>query len=311
MKISIVTSLYNSSSFINTFYKEYIKIVNELNVTYEFIFVDDGSEDSSVNDVLKLIKFDNSVKLIELSRNFGQYQALYSGLSIATGDYIYICDVDLEEPPVVLIQLYQKITSSNLDLIYTYFTNRKGGFVRAYLGSLFYKLLNYLSDVKIKENQSWQRIMTKDYLKSLLLFKEYETLPSGLFTLNGYNQEAVLIERKYKGYTSYNPKKRINQAINGLVSFSSKPLVLISKLGFSITFITLLFLIYILIKKLFYVDFQIGWSSLFVSIWLVGGIIIFSIGVIGIYVSKIFNQTKNRPLFIIKKIHQKESNGKD
>lgn len=305
MEISIVTSLFNSEKLISRFYDEYLKILKDLNISYEFIFVDDGSTDDSKGEVIKIIENDKNVKLIELSKNFGQYQALFSGLNLSKGDYVYISDVDLEEPSFVLNNLFFKIKNSELDLIYTYSKGREGGFVRGFLGGVFYKLLNNISEIEIKENQSWQRIMTRDYLKNLLRFNEYETLPSGLFTLNGFNQEAFLIERSYKGYTSYSFKKRFNQAIDGLISFSSKPLVLISKMGFLVTIVTFLFLIFILIKKVFYSDFQIGWSSLILSIWLVGGIIIFSIGLIGIYISKIFNQIKNRPLYIIKKVHGK------
>ena len=303
MKISIVTSLFQSSQFIKRFYDEYIVEIKKIGLDYEFIFVDDGSSDNSILKVLELKEFDKNITLINLTRNFGQYPAIFAGLNYATGDYVYVCDVDMEDPVSVFEKMYVKLNlNSDCDLIYSFFEERNGGFVRGFLGNVFYKLFNSLSEVKITKNQSWQRMMTKRFVKSLLLFKENETIPSGLFTLSGYNSECIKIERIYKGFTSYTLSKRLRQAFNGLISFSSKPLIMISKLGFLITLFSFIFMIYILYEKIFVSDFQAGWLSLIISIWLVGGIIIFSVGILGLYISKIFNQVKSRPLFLIKEI---------
>lgn len=303
MKISIVTSLFQSSQFIKLFYDEYIFQLKKLDLEYEFIFVDDGSLDNSISTVLELKEFDKNITLISLTRNFGQYPAIFAGLNYANGDYIYVCDIDMEDPVSVFEKMYIKLKlNSDIDLVYSFFDKRKGGFKRGFLGAVFYIFFNSLSEIKIAQNQSWQRMMTKRFLKSLLVFQENETIPSGLFTLTGYKSEGIKIDRIYKGFTSYTLTKRLKAAFNGLISFSSKPLIMISKLGFLITLFSILFMIYILYKKIFVVDFQAGWLSLIISIWLVGGIIIFSIGIIGLYLSKIFNQVKSRPLFLIKEI---------
>lgn len=302
-KLSIVTSLYYSSSFIEKFYNEYMKVIQKLNVDYEFIFVDDGSPDNSIEKVLELKENDEHISLIILTRNFGQHPAMFAGIKHAKGDYIYVCDADLEEPTEILVEMFEDIsTSENLDMIYSVFRYRKGGFVRGTLGGIYYTVLNYLSDQNISKNQSWQRIMTKRYTMSLLEYTELESLPVGLMKLTGYIQKELLIDRNYKGYSSYNITKRFKQALNGIVLFSSKPLIIISLIGFFITFISFLFITYLIFQKIYNYQYQAGWASIIVSIWFVGGVIISSIGLIGIYLSKIFNQVKNRPLYLIKEI---------
>jgi putative glycosyltransferase len=303
-KISIVTSLYKSSKYVNDFYSRHLACIRKLNLNYEFIFVDDGYPDDSKDKVLELIKLDNNIRLILFSRNFGQYPAMFAGMTYAQGDYIYTSDSDLEESPENILLLFDIFQHGiEVDFVYGVVDNRKGGLIRNIFGSLFFKIMNWMSSIEIPKNMSWQIIMTKRYKDVLLKYNEVETLPAGLMTLTGFNQVPFTIEKKYKGSTTYSFSKRIKLAINSITSFSSKPLVLIGLFGFLISFLAFSTIFVVIISNIFYkINYQLGWISMIGSIWLVGGLILISIGVIGIYLAKIFNQVKGRPLYVIKNI---------
>ena len=301
--ISIVTSMYNSAPYLNEFIQRHLTVVEALNVDYEFIFVDDASPDNSVEILRRLMKSQKNVKLIRLSRNFGQHVAMFAGMSHASGDLIYALDADLEEAPENLSLMYQTlIKDSEIDVVYGVLKNRTGNFMRNFMGKIFYRLMDFLSEVKIPHDQAWQRIMRKSYVESLLLFTERESLPAGIMVLNGFNQKPLVIEKPYKGHSSYSFSKRMKLAINSIISFSSRPLVLIGIAGIIITLISALAILVTISMKISNYDFQAGWVSLLSSVWLLGGMILTSIGVTGIYVAKIFNQVKGRPLFIVRNI---------
>ncbi len=306
-KISIVTSLYKSEKYINDFYSQHLDCIKHLAVDYEFVFVDDGSPDNSGKIASQLTQIDKNVKLILLSRNFGQYPAMFAGMANAKGDYIYTADCDLEESPGNIITFYNKISeNSNIDFIYGVVKERTGGFIRNFMGRIFFNIMKWMSDIDLHNNMSWQLIMNRKYITALLSYKEIESLPGGLMVLAGFNQHTILIDKEYKGSTSYTFSKRIKLAVNSITAFSSKPLVFIGLFGISVTIIAFLALIAALITKLFYVDYQTGWVSIIMSIWLVGGLILSSVGIVGIYLAKVFNQVKNRPLYIIKSIISQE-----
>jgi putative glycosyltransferase len=310
-KISIVTSLYKSSDYVFEFYQRHLACLKEMKVDYEFIFVDDGSPDDSSDKVKELIQNDTKIKLIIFSRNFGQYPAMFAGLAYAEGDLIYTSDSDLEEPPENIKLLYNKlILDQNIDFLYGVTSNRSGGIVKSFLGGIFYRIIRWSSDLDIPKNISWQILMTKNYKNALLLHKEAETLPAGLMVITGFNQDYILIDKTYKGSTSYTFKKRLRLAFNSITAFSSKPLVVIGILGIFITLISFIGILTFVILKLFFINFQSGWISVILSIWLVGGLILSSLGIIGIYLAKVFNQIKNRPLYIIKSIISNKTNQK-
>ncbi|MFM2048283.1 MAG: hypothetical protein RI955_831 [Bacteroidota bacterium] len=303
-KISFVTSLYFSAKYIPDFYTLHKDIANQLNLDYEFVFVNDGYTDNSIEVVKSIIENDSKVKLVIFSRNFGQYPAMFAGMKYAEGDYIYTNDADLEEEPKNLIPMYNIMQNDDdIDVVYAVIKERTGGITRGYFGKLFFNFLDFLSDFKIERNQGWQRLQTNQFVQSLLLYKEAETFPAGLMALTGYNQVPFLIEKNYKGSTVYTFKKRLQFAFNSLVAFSSKPLVVISVIGSVISFLSMLGLCFIALNKLFnFINYQSGWASIIISIWFVGGLILTSVGIIGIYLAKVFNQIKNRPLYIVKKI---------
>jgi putative glycosyltransferase len=169
-------------------------------------------------------------------------------------------------------------------------------------GRLFYILLDAFSEVKVPHDQAWQRIMSKRYVEALLKYTEVESLPAGLMMLTGFTQQSIEIDKHFKGKSSYTLRKRLKLAINSLTSFSSKPLILVGVFGLVVTGCAFVLLAATVVRKIMFADFQAGWVSLIGSIWCIGGLILSSVGIVGVYLSKIFNQVKNRPLFIVKEI---------
>ena len=301
--ISVVTSCYNSENFVDDFFLRHKKCLENLNLSYEFIFVVDGSPDNSREKVLTLAKKYPGIKMVEFSRNFGQHAGMFAGLSMANGKWVYASDCDLEEAPENIEPMYQLLVeSSDVAVVYGKLKKRPRGFLSNLVGSLFYTILNFLSEVSIPRNQAWQRIMSRDYVNALVQHCETESLPAGLMILAGYKQVPFEVEKNYKGSSTYTTRKKIQLALNSIVSFSSRPLVLIGLLGFLITgfsFFGVLFMIYYYI---FVEAFNPGWASVIASIYLMGGLQLTALGIIGIYLAKVFNQVKRRPMFVVKEI---------
>lgn len=306
MKLSIVTTMYCSEPYLMDFYRRISESADFITKSYEIIFVNDGSPDSSLKTALDLQKKDKKIKIIDLSRNFGHHKALITGLSHARGDYVFLIDSDLEEEPELLPVFWKRMKEAgDIDVIYGRQKKRKGGLIERATGWLFYRLFNLFSENKIPENLVVARLMKKKYVKDLILHREYHPVLAGLFELTGYTQEAFVIEKKNKGKTTYNLRRKLNMIVNSITSFSAKPLVYIFYLGLLISSVTFIFIIRILYQKLF-LNIAVGWASIVVSVWFFGGLIIFCIGIIGIYLSRVFEQTKGRPYVIIKDIYGDE-----
>ena len=300
-KISIVTSLYKSAPFVHEFYNRMLAALKQINVDYEFIFVNDGSPDDSRGKVIELTSLDKKVVLIDLSRNFGQYPAMFAGLSYSRGDYVFALDSDLEEEPENIIDFFNVIqVDSTIDIVCGVVEKRSGGIIRNYFGKLFYDFMDKFTDQNIPRDLAWMRLMRQNVVRELLRFEEAETWVNGLYNLVGFNLHLVPIKKIFKGHSSYTLKKRINIAFSAITSFTSRPLEIIGIVGGGISIIAFILLLVLVLNKIFGINYQVGWSSLIVSIWLVGGLILFSLGIIGIYLSRIFNQVKKRPLYIVK-----------
>lgn len=301
MRISIVTTLYYSENYIEEFIQRIEKVIESLNInSYEIICVDDGSPDNSRYIVETLAKQNENVKLIELSKNFGHYKAIMTGLKYATGEDIFLIDSDLEEEPELLIDFISEKNRQNADVVYGVQEKRKGGFFERVSGHFFYKISNVLCDGHLKENAVTARLMSQQYIKSLLLFEEKNLMIFGVFSLVGYKQVELKLTKYSTSPTTYSLNKKINLMIDNFIGFSSYPLKLISSLGFFISIISFIYIIYIVFGYYLSSDVQLGWSSVVASIWLLGWLILLSIGTVGLYVAKIFLEVKSRPLTIIK-----------
>lgn len=303
MKLSIVTTVFKSSRFIDEFYNRISKSIEALSLSddCEIIFVNDGSPDDSLDKLKKIQGMDDRIKIIDLSRNFGHHNAIMAGLETSLGEKVFLIDIDLEEPPEVLIDLYQNINSdSDSDVIYGVRTNRGGTNIRKYGGSFFYKIFNTLSDIKIEENALTVRIMTKRFVSSLILHEEKDLFLSGLFSLTGYIQKSIQIDCESRKESTYNIFDRVNLFVQALVSFSSFPLIIFFHMGFMILILSLSYTIFLTIQVNINDKVLDGWTTIVVSIWLLSGMILMALGVIGIYVSRIFDEVKSRPRYIIK-----------
>lgn len=309
MKLSIVTTLYKSSTYVDEFYtrmtKEALKITNN----YEIIFVDDGSPDDSLNKCISLYNKDKKVKVIELSRNFGHHKAIMTGLSHAKGEFVFLIDSDLEEEPELLGIFWKELNKDiDTDVVYGVQESRKGGWFEKFSGEMFYKLFNKISHVNVPRNLITCRLTTKEYNSSLISHKEREIFLAGLWVINGFNQKELIIKKHSHSETTYSFKHKLNLLFNSLTSFSNFPLKVIFYLGLIISSFSFLYILVILLRKVF-LDISLeGWTSLIVSVWFLGGLILFSIGTIGIYISKIFMETKQRPYSIIRKKYERLTN---
>ncbi len=307
MRISVVSSIYNSAEFIPELHRRLCETLERITDDYEIILVNDGSPDASLAVALEIIeKGQSHLKLIDLARNCGQHKALITGLKHATGDIIFMMDSDLEEEPE-WIELfwaeYQK-SKAEVDVIYGVQSTRRGKLYERLSGRTFYKVFNLLSSVKVQNNPTPFRLMTRRYVDALIQFKEQEVFFLGISLLAGFEQRSIQVEKHNSSSTTYNIIKKIDQFINAITSFSKRPLMFVFYLGAIISLLSFIFLLVILAQYLFFGIGVEGWTSLIVSIWLVGGIMIFCTGIIGIYLSKIFIEVKNRPYSIIKKVYE-------
>ncbi len=308
MKLSIVTTLYKSSPYIDEFYARISKEAQKITDDYEIIFVDDGSPDDSLQKAVALYEKDSKVKVIELSRNFGHHKAIMTGLSHAKGEFVFLIDSDLEEEPELLGKFWEELhKEKELDVVYGVQESRKGGWFEKFTGGLFWKLINFMSPIKIPANILTARLMTSKYNKFLIEYKESEIFIGGIWAHTGFKQKALEVKKGSQSDTTYTLKRKISLLINAITSFSSKPLMYIFYIGLLITFFSMLFIIKLIVDKLFFGLAFEGWTSLIVSVWFFGGLIILLLGIIGIYLSKIFIEVKQRPYTIVRNYFERDS----
>ena len=307
MKLSIVTTLYKSSKYVDEFYERITKEAHKITNDYEIIFVDDGSPDDSLQKSVALYEKDLKVKVIELSRNFGHHKAIMTGLSHAKGEFVFLIDSDLEEEPELLEHFWKELhKDKNTDVVYGVQESRKGDWFEKLSGVFFWKLINFLSPVKMPINMITARLMTSKYTQSLISYKESEIFIGGIWAHMGYKQKAINVNKGSQSETTYSLKRKLALLVNSITSFSSKPLIYIFYIGLITTFISTVFILKLVVDKLLFgLTFE-GWTSLIVSVWFFGGLIILLLGVIGIYLSKIFIEVKQRPYTIVRNFFEKD-----
>lgn len=302
--ISIVTTMYYSSPYLQEFYWRVKTQVENLTDNYEIIFVNDGSPDDSLAVAVSIYENDPKVRVVDLSRNFGHHKAMMTGLSYARGEKIFLIDGDLEEEPEWLDWFYRQLSENDCDVVYGVQKSRKGGWFERFSGALFYRLLNYLSDIELPENIITARLMTRRYVKSLLKFKESQLFLAGIWHITGYKQLPLSVVKHSKGESTYNFYKKFNILINAITSFSNKPLIFIFHVGLLITLASAGVISYFIFRKFVFGIAVEGWTSVIVSIWFIGGLVICFLGIIGMYISSIFLETKRRPYVIVRQSYQ-------
>jgi putative glycosyltransferase len=310
MRLSIVTTLYRSARHLDEFHTRVSAAAARLTPDYEIVLVNDGSPDDSLDVALKLLEHDDRVRIIDLARNFGHHKAMMTGLAEARGDLVFLIDSDLEEAPELLNEFSEAMQDGLADAVYGVQDARRGGFLERSSGWLYFKLFNLLSDQPIPENLVTVRLMTRRYVSALVSHREREMMIAGLWALTGFNQIARTIAKGAKGHTSYSFRRKLSVLVDAITSFSDRPLVLIFYLGLAIGGTSSLAAVYLVVRRLFFGVALPGWPSLIVSIWMLGGLMLICLGIIGIYLSKVFIETKQRPYTIVRQIYERNAQGR-
>jgi len=310
MRLSIVTTLYRSARHLDEFHARVSASATRLTPDYEIVLVNDGSPDDSLDVALKLLEHDDRIRIIDLARNFGHHKAMMTGLAEARGDLVFLIDSDLEEAPELLIEFSKAMHDGRADVVYGVQDQRRGGFVERSSGWLFFRLFNLLSDQPIPDNLVTVRLMTRRYVSALVSHRERKMMIAGLWALTGFNQIARTIAKGAKGHTSYSFRRKLSVLVDSITSFSDRPLVLIFYLGLAIGGTSSLAAVYLVVRRLFFGVALPGWPSLIVSVWMLGGLMLICLGIIGIYLSKVFIETKQRPYTIVRQIYERDIQGR-
>ena len=302
-KISIIIPVYNEKDNLNELYNKLKKIMNEFfaGFEYEIIFVDDGSKDGSFEILKSIHDTDNNVKIIKFSKNFGQHIAIKAGIDMADGDYTVLTDADMQDDPASINDLYGKL-KEGYDVVIGIRENRQDGFFKKISSSLFFKTMNGLSKVKMQENQAMLRIFNKKVLNTLKNMQELSQNNGAFLAWMGFEQGTLPIrhQKRSKGKTKYTLLKSLRFASETIMNFSNKPLIYISIFGMFVSVCSIIFSIFIIYQKLFHDVGLIGWASTVTFISFFSGMILFSLGVVGLYIGKLYQQSLGRPLYIIK-----------
>lgn len=304
-KISVIVSCFNEEESLPLFYEEMERVRKKdfENINFEYIFVNDGSKDKTLEEMKELAKQDEKVKYISFSRNFGKEAAMYAGLETATGDYITLMDADLQDPPALLRQMYDIIKNEGYDCVGTRRVTRKGEPpIRSFFARIFYKMINKMSDVEMVDGARDYRLMTKQMVDAIVSMKEYNRYSKGIFSFVGFKTKWLEYENieRVAGETKWSFWKLFKYAIEGITAFSTVPLILSSVIGLMFCIVSFLLIIIIIIKTLIYGDPTSGWPSMVCIMFLIGGIQLFSLGIIGQYLSKAYLEVKQRPIYIVK-----------
>ena len=306
MRLSIVTTLYRSARHLEELHARISAVAARFTPDYEIVLVNDGSPDDSLAVALKLFEHDDRVRIVDLARNFGHHKAMMTGLAEARGDLVFLIDSDLEEPPELLTEFAEAIKEGHADVVYGVQDRRRGGLVERSSGWLFFRLFNLLSEQPIPENLATVRLMTRRYVSALVSHRERKMMIAGLWALTGFKQIARTIAKGTKGDTAYGFRRKVSVLVDSVTSFSDRPLVLIFYLGLAIGGTSSLAAVYLVVRRLFFGVALPGWPSLIVSIWMLGGLMLICLGIIGIYLSKIFIETKQRPYTIVRQIYERD-----
>ena len=304
-KISVIVPCYNEQEAIPFFYDEIVKIskIMENDAEFEYLFINDGSKDKTINVLRELAKRDERVKYVSFSKNFGKEAAMYAGLEKSSGDYIAVMDVDLQDPPELLVQMFQDLESGEYDCVATRRVSRKGEPpIRSLFAKLFYSMINKISKTEIVDGARDYRLMTRQMVDAILEVKEYNRFSKGIFSWVGFNTkwlEYENVERR-AGETKWSFWKLLKYSLDGIVAFSTVPLSIASILGLLLCFIAFVLIIVIVVKTLAFGDPVAGYPSLMCVILFVGGVQLFCMGILGKYLSKTYLETKKRPIYLVK-----------
>jgi putative glycosyltransferase len=310
MKLSIVSTMYRSAPFLPDFCQRVTAAARSLGEDFELILVDDGSPDNSLEIALALQKDEPRIQIVELSRNFGHHTAIVAGLECARGERVFLIDCDLEEQPEWLSRFAAEMEATNADVVFGVQEARVANRGSNMVGEMFWHALNAVSNVKIPNNPMTCRLMCRDYVDALLRVEDRVLYLAGTFAWTGFRQVALTLTktpRPRAHKSTYNLARKLMQVVDSISSFSVAPLTMIFLVGLVIWIGSLAIGVFLFVQRLLRpTGILSGYTSLMLSIWFLSGIIIMALGMLGLYISKIFQEVKRRPLYITRKFHKGE-----
>lgn len=302
--ISIVVPMYYEEKVADECYKRLKKVMNDNEINYEFIFVNDGSKDKTFEILNKIAEEDNNTKIISFSRNFGHQIAVTAGVDKAKGDAVVVIDSDLQDPPELIPKMID-LWNDGYKVVYAKRKKRKGeSFFKLFTAGMFYRILDKMTDIDIPLDTGDFRLMDRDVVNVLKTMKENNRFVRGMVSWVGFKQTPIEYERdeRFAGETKYPLKKMLKFASDGIISFSAKPLKLMGSLGVFCVSVSLIIFLYALIRKLTNdVNVVSGWASIMTAVTFLGGVQLLSISVLGEYIGRIYDESKGRPLYVIEK----------
>lgn len=309
--VSITIPCYNEEAALQVIYPAIVEAMEPLAEKYEFelLLVNDGSKDGTLKQMKALAEQDSRVKYFSFSRNFGKEAAIYAGLSNAKGDYVVMMDADMQDPPALLPEMITKLETGEWDCVATRRVTRTGeGAIRSFGARMFYKIIRKMTNINIADGARDYQMMTRQMVDSVLALTEYNRFSKGIFEWVGYRKTWLEFENveRAAGETKWSFWKLVLYSLEGIINFSSFPLTVSSYLGFIMTLISFVAIIFIIVRKLMFGDPVDGWASTVCIVTFVGGIQLFCMGIMGQYMAKMYSEVKNRPRYIIQ-----ETNGED
>ena len=301
-KISLIIPCYNEEESLPFFYNEATTVLSKMEYEYEFLFVNDGSKDKTLDILKKYAAEDKAVKYYSFSRNFGKESAMYAGFCNATGDYVAVMDADLQDPPSLLPEMVQILETGEYDSVATRRKNREGeSKIRSWFAKKFYQIINRISDADIVDGARDFRLMKKEMVDAIVSMSEYNRFSKGIFGWVGFKTYWLAFENveRVAGNTKWSFWKLLKYAIDGIVNFSQTPISISSGFGICMTLCSFIMLLIIVVRKLLFGDPVTGWASTICVIIFIGGIQLFCLGIIGQYIAKTYMETKHRLHYII------------
>ncbi len=302
-KISIIVPCYNEEDVLKIFYNKITEVSKTIDADFEYIFVDDGSKDKTLEILKEYSKKDNRVRFISFSRNFGKESAMYAGLKEATGDYVAIMDADLQDPPDLLKEMYETLLTKEFDCVATKRKTRKGEpILRSFFSRMFYSIINKMTSTEIVNGARDYRLMSRKMVDSILEVTEYNRFSKGIFSWVGFKTKWIAYDNieRAAGKTKWNFWKLFKYSIEGITAFTTTPLVMSAVIGIIFCIIAFIMILFVIFKTLMYGDPVSGWPSTICIILFVSGIQLFCLGIMGEYLAKEYMEVKNRPIYIVK-----------
>lgn len=301
---SVVVPVYKGELFLDTLYERLKTTLENITNKFEIILVNDSSPDGSWNIIKRIVDKDPRVIGIDLSRNFGQHYAITAGLDKSRGNWVVVMDCDLQDKPEEIIKLYKK-AKEGFDIVLGRRVERKDNFIKRVSSKLFYKTFSYLTDTKQDESVANFGIYSRETINAIISMRENLRFFPIMVKWVGYKSTSIDIEHGARelGRSSYTFRNLLKLSLNTMLSYSDKPLKITVKIGFFISLFSFVYALVIIVRALLGIKGIEGWPSLIVSIWLIGGLLLFVLGIIGLYISRIFDETKKRPIYLVREIY--------